>query len=114
MTIPLAKRLRHRVTLQHQVAIRDRRGGTAKSWEPFNTVRAEVGASTGSRVKQTEKGGDESIPALPIRIRYLAGVNDTMRVVFGDQAYRIEHVDNERQANRTLLLTCRGVPAGAR
>ncbi|HEX8603495.1 MAG TPA: phage head closure protein [Pseudoduganella sp.] len=114
MTIPLAKRLRHRVRIEHAVASKDRLGGAVTSWEEFKTVRAEIGASTGSRVKQTEKGGDDSIPALPIRIRHLVGVDDAMRVVFGDKVYRIEHVDNERQANHTLLITCRGVPAGAR
>jgi len=114
MTIPLAKRLRHRVTIQHQVASKDRLGGTVTSWQEFRAVRAEVGASTGSRVKQTEKGGEDGIPALSIRIRYLAGVDDTMRLVFKDQVFRIEHVDNERVANRTLLLTCRGIPVGAR
>lgn len=114
MTIPLAKRLRHRVRIEHAVAGKDTRGGNTTTWEPFATVRAEVGASTGGRVRQTEKGGEDGIPALPVRIRYLAGVSDAMRLVFKDQVLRVEHVDNERQSNHTLLLTCRGVPAGAR
>ncbi|TWI65173.1 SPP1 family predicted phage head-tail adaptor [Pseudoduganella lurida] len=114
MTIPLAKRLKHRIRIEHSVQGKDRSGGKTTSWEPFSTVWADPGASTGGRVKQTEKGGDESIPALPVRIRYLAGVNDRMRVVFRDEVYRIEHVDNERQANRTMLLTCKAIPTGAR
>ncbi len=112
--IPLAKRLRHRIVLQHAVAGKDSAGGRTVTWETFAAVWSEVGASTGSRVKQTEKGGDDGIPALPIRIRYLAGVSDRMRVVHGDAMYRIVHVDNERQAKQTMLLTCRGVPEGAR
>jgi SPP1 family predicted phage head-tail adaptor len=111
--IPLAKRLKNRIQILQPVVIKDRLGGNVTTWPAFAEPWAEIGASSGGRVKQTEKGGDDSIPALPIRVRYLAGVNDRMRVVYRGEVYRIDHVDNERQGNRTMLLTCRGVPAGA-
>jgi len=112
--IPLAKRLKHRIVLQHSVTGKDRAGGRTSNWETFAAVWSEVGASTGSRVKQTEKGGDEPIPAVSIRIRYLAGVSTRMRVVHGAEMYRIDHVENERSSNHTMLLMCRGLPEGGR
>ena len=110
--IPLAKRLKQRIRIELPVATKDGFGGTLLDWEPFATVSAEVGASSGSRIQQTSKGGDEDIAVLPIRIRYLAGVNDQMRVVYREQTFGIGNVDNERQANRTLLLACRALPVG--
>lgn len=111
--IPLAKRLKHRIVLQHAVTGKDKVGGRISNWETFAAIWSEVGAATGSRVKQTEKGGNEPIPAVSIRIRYLAGVSTRMRVLHGTDLYRIEHVENERSSNHTMLLTCRGVPEGA-
>ena len=112
--IPLAKRLRHRIVLQHAVNGKDRAGGRTLIWETFAAVWSEVGAATGGRVKQTEKGGNDPIPAVSVRIRYLAGVNPRMRVVHGAEMYRIDHVENERSSNHTMLLTCRGLPEGTR
>lgn len=110
--IPLAKRLRHRIRIERPMPVRDSFGSTTYSWEVFAEPRAEVGATAAGRVQQTSKGGEENIATLQIRIRYVAGVSDQMRVVFGEQCYSIGNVDNERQANRTMLLACRALPVG--
>lgn len=112
--IPLAKRLRQRVRLEHAVTVKDAHGGSVTSWAEFHTVRAEVGASVGRSARQTSHGGIEDIASVAIRIRYLAGVDSSMRLVYGQEVFAIDHVDNERQANHTMLLTCRSVPVGAR
>lgn len=111
--IPLAKRLKQRIQIESLLAVKDGHGGTVRSWVPFENVAAEVGATAGGRVRQTSKGGEEDIATLPIRIRYLAGINDQMRVAYRGQYYSIDNVDNERQANRTMLLACRAMPAGS-
>lgn len=112
--IPLSKRLRHRVTILKPLAQKDRVGGSSVTWSEFCAgLHAEVGAWTGKQVRLTNKGGEEDIVTTAIRIRYLPGITSSMRVSYGEQVFSIDDVDNERQANRTLLLTCHSIPFGA-
>ena len=111
--IPLARRLKHRVRIEQRNAVRDGAGGTTYEWVLLDEVWAEVGASSGGRVKQTAQGGNENIAALPIRIRYRDGITDQMRIAYKGTSFSIAHIENERQADRTLLLDCREVPVGS-
>lgn len=81
--------LRHRVTLQTQVATQDALGQPSTSWLDTVTVWSDIRHLNGL---EAIKGGlDMSVVKASIRIRYRA-VNAGQRVLYGSQVYDIKAV----------------------
>lgn len=81
--------LRHRVTLQTQVATQDGLGQPSTSWLDTVTIWSDIRHQNGL---ETIKGGlDASLVKASIRIRYRA-VNAGQRVLYGTQVYDIRAV----------------------
>ena len=96
--------LRHRVTLQEPVTSRDAAGSPrVTSWTEFATKWAKVEALSGRELLQSQQ--TKSAYTYRVTLRYLAGVNQDFRVVFG--SLNLEIVSMIPDATNTeLVLMC--------
>jgi SPP1 family predicted phage head-tail adaptor len=99
--------LRHRVTLQSQVATQDEIGQPSTAWLDTATVWADIRYLSG--VAAIKAGMDTSIAKVSIRVRYRP-VSVAQRIVYRDEVYSIQVVLPD--AKRTYLdLVCEVVSA---
>jgi len=86
-----AGRLRHRVTLQSLVPMQDPLTGVVtNAWTAFATVWASVEPLSAREFLQASALSSQVVAR--IRIRYLAGVMPSMRIIHGERTYNIEGV----------------------
>lgn len=96
--------LRHRITLQKPVVIKDSIGQELEEWQDVATVWASVEPLSGKEyfnVKQTN-----SEVSTKITIRYLESITPFMRVFFQKHTYNILSVINFEERNIYLQLLC--------
>ena len=109
-----AGKLRHRVTIEQLVTgSPDRAGSGAQdtSWLTFRTCWAAIEPLSGKEYFAADAVQSEI--KVRIRIRYVAGVLPSMRVLHGSTAYTIEAIINPQTRNIELLLMCsQGVQHG--
>lgn len=104
-----AGRLRHQVTIQNYSESQDSTTGeVTKSWTEFATVRAAIEPLRGKEFFESQERFGVTMHR--VIIRYLAGVNDTMRVKFGSRILAIKAVLNKDERNRWLELMCEEGP----
>lgn len=100
-------RLRHRVLLQRQTPELDSLGrqtrGDAK-WITTDTVWAEVRELSGKQAELAKQQVADASHA--VTIRYRAGVDHTMRLLFRDRVLEIKAVLDADSDHRQLLLLC--------
>ncbi len=86
-----AGKLRHRVTLQSLVPTQDPVTGiVANSWSEFASVWASVEPLSAREFLQASALSSQVVAR--IRMRYLAGVMPSMRILHGARTYNIEGV----------------------
>lgn len=94
--------LRHTVTLQRRAAGKDVLGQATGAWETAATVRASVEPLRG---RELFAAGQNAAPVdMRIRIRYMSGVDATMRIMWEGEAYGIVSVINVGGLCHTLEL----------
>jgi SPP1 family predicted phage head-tail adaptor len=102
----LATKLTRKITLQSQVQGKDSEGGMVTDWVDFATVWAAPKNFSGEEKNAVKQGGQVAVARTEFMIRYRAGVNSTMRVVFGNAIHNIRHVNDINDEHRILILTC--------
>ncbi len=105
-------RLRHVVTIEHYTESQDlNTGEVTNDWATFATVRAGVEPLKGREFFASQERQSEV--EVRIVIRYLEGVESTMRVLFDSRYYAIKSVINKDERNREMELMCaQGVLSG--
>jgi len=104
-----AGRLRHRITIQQKSVARGAQGGEIVTWPLFATVWADAKPMRG-REYVTLRAAQSDI-SIKFSMRYLAGVNPAMRVIWSGSPYEILDVINVDGRGRELELMCRGEAA---
>lgn len=99
-----AGRLRHRVTIESRSSSLDAAGQQLRSWSTFGTVYAGIRPLSGREGVLAE--AVQSAVTHEVTIRYLSGVNATMRVNFGGRYFAIHAVRNTDERNREMVLDC--------
>jgi SPP1 family predicted phage head-tail adaptor len=99
--IPAGK-LRHTITLQALTVSQDSYGGATEAWTTFATVRASVEPLQGREFFASQQVQAEVTTRF--RIRYLAGVKPTMRVVFEGRTFDVQAVLDPNEMHRELHL----------
>lgn len=98
------RRLPHRITIQSPAESRDSTGAVLVTWANFATVWASIEPVSGREyfaASQVQSSTDARI-----RIRYLSGVNQRMRVVYGAEVYDIGAVIEINHRGRETHLMC--------
>ena len=91
-----------RITIQQTTDIRDEFGAGVPAWSTFATVWANAAPSGGN-----EKTEGQKITATGIvlfTIRYIAGIDEKMQIVYNGDTYNITNID-EPDRRRSLLIT---------
>jgi SPP1 family predicted phage head-tail adaptor len=97
-----ASSLRHRITLLTK-GDSDNMGNVAAPTE-FKTVWANVQAIRGQELLRADQIVQKEI--YQITIRYLAGVDESMLVVFKGKTFQIDYIENPDGRNVELRLMC--------
>lgn len=107
------QRLRHRIDIDQRKLVEDPMGGSTLAWVPFaQSVPAEV-APLSAREFLAASGVHGEVTAR-ITIRWMAGLDPTMRIRHGDTVYNIAGVLPDAKSGRehiTLPVTA-GVNEG--
>ena len=102
--------LRHRVTLQRKTTTVSECGFETVTWEDVATLWAAVTNLHGreyyaAAAVQAEK-------TVKFTIRYLPGLDTTMRIFFRGKIYNISAIDNIKYQNRYLKIKAQEVDGG--
>lgn len=90
---------------QRGTVTRSASGAVSYAWSTFATVRASIERLGGS--EQLGPGSFQVQAAHQITIRYLAGLDSTMRVNFNGRYFDILDIDNVWERNRVHILQVR-------
>lgn len=92
--------------LQSLGETKDASGGTVSAWTDWKSVRADVIPLSGTERNVSSQGGQVAEARTEILIRYRAGVDTTMRVLYAGKVYNIRHVKDIGEDHDTMVLTC--------
>lgn len=104
--MPQAGRLRHRVTIQQASVSQQASGAPVRTWANVATVWAQVRTQSGG--EQRNEGADQVVAALyyAVTIRYRAGLEPTMRVLWGSRVLEVTAIQEPDNRQRSLTLMC--------
>jgi SPP1 family predicted phage head-tail adaptor len=110
-TILAAGRLRHAITIQAPSSTRDTAGQLGATWSTVLTTRAAIESTASLTFKFSFQNSTLAANATDcITIRYPAvTVAPGMQVIFGDQVYTIQDVDDVQRRHKVLILACIGI-----
>ena len=100
-------RLNRRVTIQRLTVTKDEYNADIESWEDAATLWAHIEPLRGREYWQAKQVVGEVTGR--ITIRYLDGIDEKMRVTYGDRTYNILAVINPEEKNRILQLLVKEV-----
>jgi SPP1 family predicted phage head-tail adaptor len=98
--------LSERIEIQEKTVTRAANGEETVTWVEFATVWADVEPLSGREVVAVRAA--QADLSLRVRLRYLAGVNPTMRVWWAGAAWPISEVIDVRARRTELQLLCTG------
>ena len=102
--------LRHRITFQKLTTSVNENGFEVETWEDFKTVWAAVSNLHGREYFAAAAVQAEN--TVKFTIRYLTGLDTTMRIVFQGKQYNITAIDNIKYQNRYLEIKAQEVVSG--
>ncbi|HEY9059339.1 MULTISPECIES: phage head closure protein [Pseudobacteroides] len=98
-------KLRHRITIQSYSTIKNSFGEEVKVWTDYAVVSASVEPMSGKELFTAQQLHAET--TTQIILRYLGGLNTSMRVLFNNKIYDILHVSNKEERNIAIYLLCK-------
>jgi SPP1 family predicted phage head-tail adaptor len=105
--------LRHSITITEASSTRDSYGQPISTWNTVLTTRAKIEGTTSNTYKQLIQAGVVSADTTDIiTIRWPGSavfLTPDMRVVFGDQTFLIQGIDNVLRRNRVVKLFCMAI-----
>ena len=102
--------LRNKIQILGKTVEKDAYGSEKETWSILNIVRADVRyKSGGKQVSDNEIFNSQSIE---INIRYIPGLNETMRVSLNDRLYKIVFID-EPEYRRALRINVERISENA-
>ena len=100
-------RLNRRITIQELSISKNQYSEDIESWVDVATIWAHIEPLRGREYWQAKQVVGEVTGR--ITIRYLAGIDEKMRVIYGNKTYNILAVINLDERNRTLQLLVRQI-----
>lgn len=102
-----AGRLRHRITFQQATETYNDVGEPVTTWSDFKTVWAEVRPLKGEEYWSSQQVNAQITHR--VNIRYLPGIDSTMRIKFKERYFDIEPPLNADERNVRLSMYCKEV-----
>lgn len=102
--------LKHRITLQKPVTIVNPNGFEVETWEDYKTLWAAASNLHGREYYAAAAVQAEN--TVKFTIRYIKGIDTTMRISFQGKQYNITAIDNIKYQNRYLEIKAREVVKG--
>lgn len=93
---------RHRITFQHYDTIENEMGDSVQAWVDFKTVWAGVSNLSGREYFAAMQVQAEK--TVVFKIRYIEGIDETMRILFGRNSYDIKSIDNVKYGNKFMEI----------
>jgi SPP1 family predicted phage head-tail adaptor len=97
--------LKHKIEIQYYVAAENEIYEQVKQWQTYKKVWAKIHC-VGNGREQIKAGKQELSLDYEIIIRYTPGINTSMRIIYKDKVYNIDHVVNYKELNVELHLFC--------
>jgi SPP1 family predicted phage head-tail adaptor len=94
--------LRHRITFQKHTTTINENGFKVETWEDYKTVWAAVSNLHGREYYAAAAVQAEN--TVKFTIRYLTGLDTTMRISFRGKIYDIAAIDNIKYQNRFIEI----------
>ena len=85
-------RLNRIIEIQRRSVARDAGGGEVETWATFATVWANVNDTDADELHIEAAARIEAVRHARMRIRWMTGVDETQRVVYGDRAWGIRGI----------------------
>lgn len=107
--------LKHRIDIQSPVNGVDAHGGNTRTWTDFQKdYPAKRRNLSGTEKRATSAGGGEYAEArVEWELRYLPGLNETMRILHDGKVFNIRAVLDIEERHRTMIvITDTGVSLG--
>ncbi|MFL9860817.1 phage head closure protein [Paraburkholderia madseniana] len=102
-----AGKLDRRIVIQRRQNGKNSSGGARATWQTVCTPWAGINYLSGTeRSATTHQGGETADARTLITMRYRAGIDETMRVLYGGKAFNIRFVNDVLDQHKTLILTC--------
>ena len=94
--------LNKRITLQKLITTTNERGFEIETWEDFKTVWAAISNLHGREYYAAAVVQAEN--TVKFTIRYIEGLDTTMRILFQGRQYNITSIDNIKYQNRYMEI----------
>lgn len=94
--------LRHRITLQKLTTTTNENGFEIEEWLDIKTVWASITNLHGR--EYYEAAAVQAEQTVKFTIRYLKGLDTSMRILFRDKQYNITAIDNIKYENRFIEI----------
>jgi SPP1 family predicted phage head-tail adaptor len=95
--------MRHQIQLQTRSTTQDAVGEPANTWTDFAVVRASIDRTPGREVFSSAER-NARVPTV-FRIRYIAGVLPSMRILFGGKVYNITSAIDQTGIKEELMIS---------
>lgn len=100
-------KLDRRIVIEAPARTKGAAGGHTATWSAVGSpLFAAVRNLSGSERRLTKQGGQVAEERTEFTIHYREGITAEMRVVYRGRFYNIRHVNNFKEADRYLVLTC--------
>lgn len=94
--------LRHRITIQQYSTTSDGQGGFTRSWTTFATRWASIEPMKGTEQFRQDQKHPRQL--FKIKLRYLSGLNEKMRISYDGATYFIVSIENQELRDRDMVL----------
>lgn len=103
-----AGKLNERITLQRLLQGQNASGGATHQWQNLavNLPASRRDHSGTEKPATSSAGGEVATARTEFTIRWMPGVDATMRVLHDGQIHNIRHVNNFAGRRESLILTC--------
>ena len=101
--------MRHRITIEKRITGETENGFSIEAFESVATVWAGVKPVQSREYEKADTTQNEV--RVRFRIRYLAGLNSSIEIIFADVRYEIISIENKDFKNRYLDILGRKVSA---
>lgn len=95
--------LRHKIEVQNEVETRDEIGASNTTYQTASKTFAEVREMSGKELEFARQQTPQATHK--IKMRYMAGLTEQSRIIFGDNIFDVENVNNIEFRNKVMILT---------